>query len=125
MFLNEITNGIFALIMSKKMSPKLEWEATDHSHPTSNDMKDIMSNLKRYHKDFYLALEIHPEACPEISRKIINEVKSFKWIESERAGGNLWEIHGEEDAQIIVAGKQWASRYWNDFQEAHKCPCMN
>lgn len=120
----DLNYTIYALVFKCLFLNNLTYGENKHlgGCATSQDMMEAFSGIKRIN-DYFLAKEINPDICPDISEILIGEIKAFKWIESEKAGRNLWEYCGKESNQIVEAGKIWFEKYWNSFKQHYQCNC--
>lgn len=125
MFFSDQNISFFALFLALKDKLIFNYEEPKpvNSQITSGELREAMINARKL-DTYFLAKEINNEICVEVSDKVVNEIKMYKWIESEKAGRNLWEDEPSEHLQFIAAGKQWAKEHWTSFKAAHGCECL-
>lgn len=125
MFFSDQNVSAFTLFVALKsrLVPNYDEEPKDHrGQLTSEDLQEVMKKARRL-GSYLVAREIHEDICMEVSEKVVSEVRAYKWIESEKAGRNLWEDHPCEQSQLVAAGKQWVQDHWPSFKAAHACEC--
>lgn len=116
-----LSASLLFMTIKSRLIPNYDQERV-HNTLTSDDLREALNSARRI-DTYLLAREIHEDVCVEISALVLDEVRSYKWIESEKAGRNLWEDHPCEQSQLVAAGKQWVREHWDSFRSAHSCTC--